>query len=302
MVDDANAPVRYYHRYRARLETEQVYGERWLRWAYGNPLGRACVSLLASRAWFSRWFGWRMRRPASRRLIRPFVARYGIDMEACEEPLDGFPHFDAFFVRRLRPEARPIDADWRSVVFPADGRHLGFPLVNETQRVFVKGQSWDLAALLGSRQMAACYAGGTLVLSRLCPVDYHHFHFPAAGVAGPARRLPGRLYSVHPYALRRQLACLWQNQRDLTILRTGIFGDILQLEIGATNVGTIEQGYLADAVVAKGARKGAFHFGGSSVITLFPPGRVTLAADLLEWSAQGIELYAHYGDGMGHKA
>jgi phosphatidylserine decarboxylase len=51
--------------------------------------------------------------------------------------------------------------------------------------------------------------------------------------------------------------------------------------------------------VAKGAEKGYFAFGGSSVITLFEPGRVRLAADLLEWSAQGTELYARVGAEMG---
>ncbi|RYD32156.1 MAG: hypothetical protein EOP87_13335, partial [Verrucomicrobiaceae bacterium] len=39
--------------------------------------------------------------------------------------------------------------------------------------VFVKGQKFDLAALLGDAELAEKYADGALVLSRLCPVDYH---------------------------------------------------------------------------------------------------------------------------------
>jgi phosphatidylserine decarboxylase len=50
--------------------------------------------------------------------------------------------------------------------------------------------------------------------------------------------------------------------------------------------------------VAKGAEKGMFRFGGSSTITIFEPGRVTLADDLLAHSAQCRELYARMGSPM----
>ena len=36
-------PIRYYDRYKKTVETEQVFGERWLRFAYDNPAGRAAV-------------------------------------------------------------------------------------------------------------------------------------------------------------------------------------------------------------------------------------------------------------------
>jgi phosphatidylserine decarboxylase len=51
--------------------------------------------------------------------------------------------------------------------------------------------------------------------------------------------------------------------------------------------------------VEKGQKKGWFEFGGSSVITLFEPGRITLSEDLVAQSRQGIELYARMGDRMG---
>ncbi len=42
-------PIRYYDRATRELKTEDVYGERWLRAAYGNPAGRLLVWLLVSR-------------------------------------------------------------------------------------------------------------------------------------------------------------------------------------------------------------------------------------------------------------
>ena len=71
------------------------------------------------------------------------------------------------------------------------------------------------------------------------------------------------------------------------------------MEIGATCVGSILQTYQPNNPMQKGAEKGYFAFGGSSTITLFEPGKVQLADDLLENSAKQIETYARMGDSLG---
>ena len=71
------------------------------------------------------------------------------------------------------------------------------------------------------------------------------------------------------------------------------------VEIGATNVGSTEYTFAPGSPVAKGAEKGYFRFGGSAVLTLFAPGRVTLASDLLATTAEGLELYAKMGERLG---
>jgi len=296
-MDDADA-IEYFNRRAGRVEREQVYGAAWLRWTYGNPLGRLALELVAKRAFFSRWYGWRMDRPASRARVRPFIREFGVDTGEFADAPESFATFNEFFHRRLKPGARPLEGGEDSAVFPADGRHLGFPDVSRVDGVFVKGQHFDLPALLGDAELAASYAQGTLVLSRLCPVDYHRFHFPVAGVPGEPRLLNGPLYSVNPMALRRNLAYLWQNRRMLTALETERFGRVLLIEIGATNVGSIVQTFSPGQPVARGAEKGFFKFGGSSTITLFQPGQVKLADDLIANSARQRELYARMGEGM----
>ena len=79
-------------------------------------------------------------------------------------------------------------------------------------------------------------------------------------------------------------------------------GAVLMMEIGATCVGSIFQTYDSDQTLEKGDEKGYFDFGGSSTITIFEPGRVTLADDLLKNSAQQIETYARMGDELGNIA
>lgn len=298
-------PIEFYNRYTGQIETEQVFGEQWLAWAYGTPMGRLTVELAAKRAWFSRWYGWKMSRKASAAQVFPFIKEYGLDVADFLKPPDYFESFNDFFSRQLKPEARPIDPDPNSVVFPADGRHLGWADSSAIDRVFVKGQSFDLGKLLGDAALADRFRGGALVLSRLCPTDYHRFHFPAAGVPDSPRQTPrelaGPLYSVNPVALRQRIEIFWTNKRVVTVLHSDEFGDVALVEVGATCVGTILQTHVSGQWTEKGGEKGYFAFGGSSTITLFEPGAVTLASDLIEHTAAGRELYARMGDRMGAK-
>ena len=291
--------IKFFNRYTSQVEQEQVYGAAWMRWTYCNPFGRMALEAFVKRPFFSRWYGWRMDRSVSQNKILPFIRNFGLDVNEFADPPEAFRTFNEFFYRRLKPGARPVDKDPNAVVFPADGRHLGFPDASQVDGVFVKGQSFDLRRLVGNGDLAARYARGPLVLSRLCPVDYHRFHFPLAGRASETTLLNGPLYSVNPIALRRNLSYLWENRRTLTTLETERFGTVLLLEIGATNVGSIVQTYQSGKVVVKGDEKGYFRFGGSSTLMLFEPGRVRLADDLVEQTRNQCELYARVGDRLG---
>ena len=299
-------PLRYYDRYTRELKTEQIYGEGWLRFAYENPAGRFFVWLLAKRAWFSQWYGRKMSKKVSALEIIPFITKYGLDVdEFAKSPFD-FKTFNEFFYRALKPAARPIAPGENVAVFPADGRHLVFPNVETVDGFYVKGMKFTLAQLFGEdalpvdqQVLAKQFAGGAMLISRLCPVDYHRFHFAVGGTPGPARLINGWLYSVSPVALRRNLGYLVENKREVTITASTVFGDVAMLEVGATNVGSIVQSYILGRDVAKGDEKGLFAFGGSCVITVFQPGRIAFDADVVEQSARWIETYARMGDRLG---
>jgi phosphatidylserine decarboxylase len=173
------------------------------------------------------------------------------------------------------------------------------PNVDTVPGFYVKGMTFSLVELLGDEALAQKFAGGAMLISRLCPVDYHRFHFPAAGVPDESRLINGWLYSVSPIALRRKVRYLVENKRELTLLESPEFGTVAILEVGATNVGTIKQSYVPGRAVAKGDEKGFFTFGGSCVITLFQPGRIRFDADLLAAGATHTELYAKMGDRLG---
>lgn len=289
----------YYDRYRQRLSREKVYGDQSLRWIYGTATGKAALHVLVKRALFSMWYGWWMDQASTRKKIAPFIAEYGLDDSEFACRPDQFANFNEFFFRKLKGDARPIDPRASAVVFPADGRHLCIPDLSRSDGLFVKGKMFSLKTLLGDPDLARRYEQGSLLLSRLCPTDYHRFHFPVAGVPGPARLLNGPLFSVNPLALRNNIDILATNKRTLTELATETCGTVLLMEIGATCVGGIRQTYEPGVHVPKGAEKGYFRFGGSSTIVIFEPGRVVFDADLVEQSSQQRELYARMGDSMG---
>jgi phosphatidylserine decarboxylase len=292
-------PIRFYHRYKKSIEVERVFGERWMRLAYENPGGRFFVWLLARRAFFSQWYGYKMRKPESALRILPFISKYEIDVdEFAKSPFD-FKTFNEFFYRALKPECRPIAPGENVAVFPADGRHLAFQDIQAATGFYVKGAKFSFAELLKDEQVAEKFAGGAMLISRLCPVDYHRFHFPVSGVPGDPRLIDGWLYSVSPVALRRRLRYLIENKRVVTLIETPQFGTVAMVEVGATNVGNIQQGFVPHRPVRKGDEKGLFAFGGSCVITIFGKGRIRFDADVLTQSQQHLETYARIGDRLG---
>jgi phosphatidylserine decarboxylase len=290
-----NAAIEFYNRHTGEVETESVYGEGFLRWAYGNPLGRLSVAVAVKRLWFSKWYGWRMDQSKSREKVAAFIRDYGVDVAEFAEAVESYQTFNEFFYRKLKPSARPIDGDTAAVVFPADGRHLGIENVDAADSFYIKGQRFNLEAFVGDAALAREFAGGSMVISRLCPVDYHRFHFPVAGEAEPVVMLAGSLRSVSPLALRRNLSILWENRRARTIVETPKFGKVLVMEVGATCVGGMHATFKPGAVL-KGADKGYFSFGGSCVTTIYQKGAVQLDADLLEQASVGREVYAKMGE------
>lgn len=294
-----NQEILFYDRYAERLSREGIYGEKALRWAYETSIGRLCLEGVIKRRWFSQLYGFWADRAISAKEIVPFIDRFEVDSSEFLDSPSSFRSFNEFFFRRLRPEARPLAEGEDVVIFPADGRHLFVPDLSVDSEIFAKGRRFDLVTLLADQNLAESFLGGSAVISRLCPTDYHRFHFPIAGRCEGPRVINGALYSVNPIALARSLRYLHENKRRVTEVINDRIGTYLFLEIGATNVGSIVDTASAGDEVKRGEEKGYFRFGGSMVITIFPPGAFQADEDLTEQSARGIELYARMGDSMG---
>ena len=287
--------VTFFNRYSQKMETEAIYGESYLKFIYGNPLGKLALWAAVKRSFFSKWYGSRMSAQSSAKKISPFISDYNLDSSQFVDSLENFKSFNDFFSRKLKSSSRPIHGTDNQLIFPADGRHIVVNDLSREQAIWAKGHSFNLKKLLGSAERAERYKHGSVLISRLCPTDYHRFHFPCSGIISESELMNGYLYSVNPIALMRNISYLWQNKRSVTELDSKIFGKVCLLEVGATCVGCIMQTY-EEGLVDKGQEKGYFRFGGSMTMVFLEPGRVTYSEDLIEQSQNGTELYAVMGD------
>lgn len=299
-------PIVYINRSSGKHEIERVYGAAALKLIYGSNLisklfGNPLLHVLVKNPIFSALYGFMQRLPSSKRKIRPFIEAFNVDPSEFLKSIHSFTSFDDFFTRELKSGARPICAMESTAIMPADGRYLFYQDINKADGFVVKGEKFDLATLLEDQSMARRYAHGSMIMARLCPTDYHRFHFPCDCIPSESRIINGWLYSVNPIAIKKDIDIFTKNKRAITELMTEHFGKILFLEIGATNVGSIHQTYIPGKHYPKGSEKGYFSFGASSLILLFEPGRITLDGDLLSATSQRLELKCLMGQSLGKK-
>jgi phosphatidylserine decarboxylase len=288
-------PIHYYERESGLIKTEKVAGEKWLVWLYYNPIGEATLWALAKRKLVSTIYGNMMDRSSSVKKIHPFIEDFDIDMSIAQE--QEFNNFNDFFTRKLKVDARPVNTSSNIVVSPADGKILAYTDIGYSDFI-IKGFRFDVSSFLDNPDLAQKYDDGALLIIRLAPVDYHRFHFPVSGNLSQNKKIEGDYYSVNPIALRKKAEIFCLNKREYTVLSNPLFGDVIMAEVGATMVGSIEQTFRG-SFANKGAEKGYFKFGGSTVVLLFEKSKILIDKDLLNNTAKGYETSVKMGERIG---
>jgi len=239
--------------------------------------------------------------PRSKKEISHFIDFHGLNIEEILDPLDSFANFNEFFYRKLKPTARVIAAldNPKIAVSPADCRLHVFPSIDQATSIWIKGKNFQLKNLLKDEALAAKFHGGSLVIARLAPQDYHRFHLPINCKIGPTNCFDGALYTVNPIAIREEVDVYTENKRNVTLLESPEFGTVAYISVGATMVGSIHITSKAGQVAKKGDEHGYFAFGGSTVLLLFEPNRIVFDKDLLANSEKPIETLVKMGQSIG---
>src|SRR5688500_16714453 len=128
-----------------------------------------------------------MRRP----VLSAFARAVGADPGEAELPLEEYASLDAFFVRRLRPGARPWRADPSGAGSPVDGIVGQVGRIAEGRLVQAKGIDYTVEDLLADDHLAARLDGGCFLTFYLAPRHYHRIHSPTWGLIAEARHVPG---------------------------------------------------------------------------------------------------------------
>ncbi len=279
---------------------EKIFGEDAMKVCYGSPFMSKVTGKLLTNKLLSSIYGAYNDSGASRHKIEEFVNSMDIDVSECEKDISEYDSFNEFFSRRLKPSARPLDPNPNSIISPSDGRLLVFPKIEEDSLSYVKWAPIKLLELFcDNPSLAERYKSGSCAVLRLCPSDYHRFHFPVGGKIGVTKNMPGLLHSVNPYALEHLLPVYCLNKRTLAELDSPQAGKVLLMEVGAMFVGTIVQTYRPTMTVRKGDEKGFFKFGGSTCILFFEKDVMEFDADLVKNSSEMKETFVQMGDRIG---
>jgi len=241
--------------------------------------------------------------PASAKEIAGFVKLHNLDVKEVELDLSEYKTFNEFFARKLKKDARPVDTptDNNRACSPADARMMVFQDITVDTAKWIKGAKFTVENLPGpeGRQYVPKLQGGSMVIARLAPQDYHRWHLPITGKMGKPIPIAGHLYTVNPIAINHAVNVYTENKRVLIPIESEEFGFVLLVAVGAIMVGSIVVEPDEGKVKEKGSLNGYFKFGGSTVLVLFEKDRIKFREELLLNSKANIESLIKCGAFLG---
>ena len=159
---------------------------------------------------------------------------------------------------------------------------------------------YSVYSLLRDRKLAKRYHGGKALVFRLTVDDYHRYIYIDDGVKSNNRHINGFYHTVNPVA--NDVCPIYkENHREYTMIRSKNFGDMIQMEVGALMVGRITNHHKKTKKVKRGAEKGYFEFGGSTIIVLLKKDAVVIDSDIIENTNKGFETRVLCGEKIGIK-
>jgi len=291
--------IEYYDRKTGALCRETVMGDAAIKWAYQAMSGKLFSHFLFGSSLLSRILGWYFDSSFSRKKIAKTISDLNIDASEFAKPQEAYCSFNDFFIRKLKDSARPFSTNKNCLLSPADGRLLVYNDIMSDTRVQVKGIEDSLHHLFARK--IDDFNGGKVAVVRLCPADYHRYHFPCEGTVVEQVKVKGKYHSVNPIALgsKEKIFCL--NKRSYTLIDTETFGRVAFMEVGAFGVAGIHQTFSGNHV-ERMQEKGYFNFGGSTIVLVFQKNTIEFEADLLENSLKGIETLVKVGETIARAA
>ena len=266
----------------------------FLSYVYHHRLWYPLLLLFRTR-WFSAIMGLIFQASLSRYFIDPLSHMYHISLDTYRVPEGGFRSLNQFFIREKKPELLAFHE--KHLGSPVDGCVELFRNITVTDDFVVKWYHANLLKLFWPD--ISDFIWGDVCFCRLRFSDYHRFHFFDNGEVLSSISRDGPLYSVDNLVLDTGF---WiHNKSHLMRLRTGDFGEILWLEVGATNVGSITNHKKVGEIFSRWEEKWYFELGGSAVLLVFQKNTVRWSEDLLQKTLQRQECEVMVGEELGEK-
>ncbi|ETN39966.1 phosphatidylserine decarboxylase [Cyphellophora europaea CBS 101466] len=252
--------------------------------------------------------------PSSKAHIQPFIDSFGLQnalSELVEPDPTKYATFNDFFARRLKDDARPIDEPNQTTVTssPADCRLTAFTTIEVATKFWVKGANFTMERLFQDQDLAKSFDGGSMVIARLAPQDYHRWHSPVSGTVKSVKEIPGTYYTVNPQAINESgtINVYCENRRSIMVVEIEAGSSVAIVAVGAMLVGSIKYFDGVEkpgAQIQRGQCLGGFYYGGSTVLVFYQKGDLELDEDLVKWSTHPdgpCETYMKVGWRIGAK-
>jgi len=296
--------IQIFNRHENKMDIEKVYGDAMVKFAYANPIGRLLGPVIASKM-LSQLYGKSQDSLKSGQKVAFFIKNFHIPIDQYEKgsfkdnPIEtSYQSFNEFFIRKFQEGQRTFTQKHDEMGAFSEARYFGHESMTDDLNIPVKGSMLRAVDLISDAELAQDFIGGPLMIARLCPVDYHRYHYPDDGKTLKSFTVPGNLHSVNPLALKYRQDIFIKNERRVSILETEHFGKLAYIEVGATMVGKIVQSFDESKPFNKGDEKGYFLFGGSTVVLCGEKGKWAPSKDMLENTKAGIETYIQLGDSV----
>lgn len=278
--------MKIYDRAAKAYREEKQYGRKSLEFLYHTVVGRILLKAFFYRRVYSKLNGIWMRSSFSVRRIEPFVQEYGVDLSACEKT--DFKSFDDFFTRKCRWSC---SAGAQELIAPCCGRLTAYG-IDKGLVLRIKDSVYTLPELVDNRLELSQYEGGVCLVYRLALEDCHRYYFCDDGHVLRTKEIAGVLHTVRP--ISKEYRVFSRNHRVYTLMQTKHFGDMIQIEVGALQIGKINNHELTE--FARMDEKGYFSYGGSTIIQLFLPDVISVDEDIRKHSNQGVEVLVSAGE------
>ncbi|MBR4111352.1 MAG: phosphatidylserine decarboxylase [Clostridia bacterium] len=259
----------------------------FLKFLYSTIFGRCILKILVC-PFVSKFVGIVLNTPMSKPLIKRYVKKYDINLGDKK-----FKSFNDFFKRENKIEKKSKKS--KEFISTAESRITCYD-ISEDLIIDVKKSKYSVEELIQDKELAQKYLGGLCIIYRLIPSDYHRYIFIDSGKQDKLKYIKGKLHTVSPIS-HDKYKVFSENSREISLLKTYNFGDILQIEVGALCVGKIKNHSINK--FKKYDEKGYFEFGGSTIIQLIEKDKVILNEQIKKNTANNIETKISIGDVIG---
>jgi len=215
---------------------------------------------------------------------RWFINKHQVNLAEAElDNISEYVHFNDFFTRSLKSQARPISES--EIISPVDGVISQAGKVKDSQVLQAKGYDFSISQLLGGESVEKI-ENGHFATIYLAPKNYHRIHMPIDGKLVSMRYIPGNLFSVNHKTVNKVNRVFARNERLVCLFDT-VFGRVAFVLVGAIFVGSMETSWHGQVTppygkvvkvydytekefeLFKGEEMGRFNMG-STVIMLLP--------------------------------